>query len=473
MAVGGEVVIGARSAGRTELGLSTFLLDALSETLFGTVVVCAGVIALLGQSKSVERLGYVVVALVVVPAGFALAWRRRAARTTAEPDPSAALLRLAVTAVALCALRLAHRGHTSLALLLLLVAGWALTTTVIRVARRRGRDSVPTRVALRSAPVLMLIAALPFVPSSALTLENIVLAGACSVAIASLMTVPCAVPRAWRRAVDAGVVALCTLVVFYAGPLAPVLALNQNYFLGPANDVLHGHPMLVSTFSQYGVGLIDAIAAFYKLFPIGYGSFTLLLSALTSVLFGAIYVVLRLSTRSQVIAITGLVVAVVLDAFGQFDFYTYFPSTGVLRFGLPWLVILLWVAGAGAEQRARVFDILLLATVAVAAAWSGETGVYCLGTACASRACERRRRLGRGACACDPQSPTSPDWWAPASSGYCCSRWLLEGRPASGRIGAVTSTSSASTRSGPWGRFRSPAGPPASPSGRCTPAPRP
>jgi hypothetical protein len=383
VAVDGEVVIGARSAECTELGLSTYLLDALSETVFGAVLVCAGVIALFGQSKSVVHLGYVLVALVVVPVSFALAWRRRAARTTEEADASAALLRLAVTAVVLCALRLAQPGHTSLALLLLLVVASALTDRGIRAARRRGWDGVPTRVALPSAPVLVLIAALPFVPSSALTLEDILLAAACSVAIASLMTVPVAVPRAWRRAVDAGVIAFCTLVVFYVGPLALVLALNQNYFLGPANDVLHGHPMLVSTFSQYGVGLIDAIAAFYKLFPIGYGSFTLLLSALTSVLFAAIYVVLRLSTRSQVIAIAGLVVAVVLDVFGQLDFYTYFPSTGVLRFGLPWLVILLSVAGARTEHQARGFDGLLLATVAVAAAWSGETGVYCLGTACA------------------------------------------------------------------------------------------
>jgi hypothetical protein len=382
VASGGEIVIGARSAARTELGLSTYLLDALSETVFGAVMVCAGVIALFGQSKSVVHLGYVLVALVVVPVSFALAWRRRAGRTT-EAGTSAALLRLAVTAAALCELRLAQPGHTSLLLFLLLAAAWAVTEPAIRVARRRGWDGVPTRVAMCSAPVLMLIAALPFVPSSALKPEDIVLAGACAVAVASLLTVPVAVPRAWRRTVDAGVIALCTLVVFSVGPLPLVLALNQNYFLGPANDVLHGHPMLVSTFSQYGVGLIDAIAAFYKLFPIGYGSFMLLLSALTSVLFAAIYVVLRLSTRSQVIAIAGLVVAVVLDVFGQLDFYTYFPSTGVLRFGLPWLVILLSVAGARAEQRARVFDGLLLATVAVAATWSGETGVYCLGAACA------------------------------------------------------------------------------------------
>jgi hypothetical protein len=129
--------------------------------------------------------------------------------------------------------------------------------------------------------------------------------------------------------------------------------------------------------------MFDALAAFFSVAPIGYGTFTLLLSALTALLFAAVYAVLRLSTNSQVVAIAGLLVVVALNVFGQLFYYTYYPSTGVLRFGLAWLVILLSVGAARSARRERLLDFLVLVVVGAAAAWGGETGVYCLGTACA------------------------------------------------------------------------------------------
>jgi hypothetical protein len=375
-------VVSARRDASLKLNLETFLAHSLAEAVFGLALVCTVVIVLFGQTKPIERLGYVLAALVVVPASLALAWRRSRAREGEERGSSGAVVTLALTAAVLCAAKLASPAHTSLALLLGLV-GVRIATALGR--RRPGGRAMrqPRLPSVAIAPVLLVIAAAPFVPVAALNFANIAIAAASSTAIVLLVTLVGARPRPVRRVVDVGAVSLCTLLVVYLGRPVLELALNQNYFLGPTTDVLHGHPMLVGTYSHYGFGMFDALAAYFSVSPIGYGTFTLLLSALTALLFAALYVVLRLSTNSQAVAIAGLVVAVVLNVFGQSFYYTYFPSTGVLRFGLVWLVILLSVGAARSARRERLLDVLVLLAVGAPAAWSGETGVYCLGTACA------------------------------------------------------------------------------------------
>lgn len=375
------VRLGEQPGLRGALDLETFLVHALAEAVFGAAFVCASVVALFGQSKPTERLGYILIALVVVPASLALATRRSRAQQAAERGSSVAVLTLALTAAALCAAKLASPARTSLVLLVGLVAVRIAIAVRQRYARGRPTGRVaPSLVAI--VPVLLVTAAIPFVPGAALDWANIAIAAACAIALVRLVLAR-RWPRSARRVLDAGTVSLCTLLVFYLGRPMESLAVNQNYFLGPTIDVLHGHPMLVGTFSQYGYGMFDGLGAFFSVAPIGYGSFTLLLSALTALLFAALYVVLRLSTRSQIVAIAGLVVAVVLNVFGQLHYYTYYPSTGVLRFGLAWVVILLSVGAARWERRTRLLDFLVLVVVGASAAWSGESGVYCLGTACA------------------------------------------------------------------------------------------
>jgi hypothetical protein len=367
---------------RARRSLETFLAHALAEAVFGSAVVCTAVVALLGHSKATERLGYFLLALVVVPASLALAVRRSRTPQAAERGSSGAVMTLVLTAAVLWAVRVASPVRTSGVLLIGLLA----VRIVATVGQRRARDRA-TGQARRSlvaiVPVLLVAAAVPFVPAATLDWSNVAIAAVCATALVPLVKLARGWPRSARRVLDVGTVSLCALLVFYLGRPVKLLALNQHYFLGPTTDVLHGHPMLVGTFSQYGFGMFDGLGAFFSVAPIGYGSFTLLLSALTALLFAAVYLVLRLSTRSQIVAIAGLLVAVVLNIFGQVHYYTYYPSTGVLRFGLVWLVILLSVAAARSTRRARLLDGLVLVVVGASAAWSGESGVYCLGTACA------------------------------------------------------------------------------------------
>jgi hypothetical protein len=377
-----EMRLGEQSGLTTGRNLETFLTRVLAEAVFGTAFVCAAVVVLFGQSKPTERLGYFLVALVVVPASLALSARGSHNGPAGDRDSTGAVIQLALTAAVIDGAKLVNPARTSALLVLGLVAVRIAITVGQRYPRRQvtGRAR-PSLVAI--VPAALVAAAVPFAPPAALDWANIAIAAACSIALVPVVKLAQRWRRSTRHVLDAGTVSLCTLLVFYLGRPVQSLAVNQNYFLGPIIDVLHGHPMLVGTFSQYGYGMFDGLGAFFSIAPIGYGSFTLLVSALTALLFAAIYVTLRLATSSQIVAIAGLVVAVALNIFGQEFYYTYFPSTGVLRFGLVWLVILLSVGAARSTRRAHLLEALVLVVVGASAAWSGESGVYCLGTACA------------------------------------------------------------------------------------------
>ncbi len=369
--------------------LASLLSGAIADGVMMFAISAAALIALLGQTKPIERLGYFLAILVIVPLSVTLAWRRQRAGATGERQQLLAFATLAATSGVLCLARLlalspAATVDTSLFVLLGLLAARAAIAFAARLMPEAWPQRIPRGALLAATPLVLAAAVTPFVPPATLSVVDLAVALAAGLATFDLVRAfggrhrP---PRGWTRAIDAAVLVVCTLVVVYLGLPELGLALDHNYFLGPANDVLHGHPMLVGTFSQYGVGLFDALAAVFLVVPIGYGMFTLLLSLLTVLLSVVIYVILRWSTQSLLIAIVGLAVAVSLYVFEEPSYYTYYPSTGVLRFGLPWLVILWSLASARTVRHRRLFDVLVLATVAVAAVWSGEAWVYCVGTA--------------------------------------------------------------------------------------------
>ena len=146
------------------------------------------------------------------------------------------------------------------------------------------------------------------------------------------------------------------------------------------NEILHGRTMLVDVFAQYGVGDMYFLAGLFSLIPIGYGTFALVISAFTILEFVAIYAIVRIAGRSQLVAVLASVVAIVFALYGEvYEAFDVFPSTGVLRFGLPWVVILLETLAArtsGGGRRARLGSA---AVTALASLWSFETFAYALG----------------------------------------------------------------------------------------------
>jgi hypothetical protein len=374
-------------AGAVDADLTSLLSGAIADGVMMFAISAAAVIAVFGQSKPIERLGYFLAILVLVPLCVTLAWRRQRTGATAERQRFVAFATLASTAVALClaralALPSGSAIGTSLFLLVELVAARAAIAFLARRMPAPWLRRLSAPAALAAAPVLLAVCGAAFIPTATFSVVDVAVPLAAALAAFFLVRAHRG-QRLGARVLDGGILALSSLVLVYLGDPSEGLAENHKYFLGPTLEVLHGHPMLVSSFSQYGVGIFYALAAFFLVVPIGYGTFTLLLSGLTALLFAVFYVILRWSTKSQLTAVIALTAVVVLDMFGQLDFYVDFPSTGVLRFGLPWVLILCSLAAARSTNHKRLFDISVLATVAIATVWSGETGAYCLGTACA------------------------------------------------------------------------------------------
>ena len=106
--------------------------------------------------------------------------------------------------------------------------------------------------------------------------------------------------------------------------------------------------------------------------------------------FALVYGVLRLACRSQLVAVIGLAVALVANLVVPLPPYIAYPSTGPLRFGLPWVVIFAGTLRADRRASASSSTRQCCSTVGVAAVWSAETFVYSLAAYAAIR-CSLRR----------------------------------------------------------------------------------
>jgi hypothetical protein len=94
---------------------------------------------------------------------------------------------------------------------------------------------------------------------------------------------------------------------------------------------------------------------------------------------------------TSAIALTAGIATTQLNTIGS---SAEFPSTGALRFGPAYLLILLVVAGARWPARERVLRVAALAVVALSAAWSAEALGYGLAVYGAARAVEAAIAIG-------------------------------------------------------------------------------
>jgi len=106
--------------------------------------------------------------------------------------------------------------------------------------------------------------------------------------------------------------------------------------------------------SQYGVGSVYFLAAWFHLAPIGYGTLRLLDGILTASFFAAGYSVLRVAGAPRLLAIPAMAVAVVALVYALDYPIGALPQQGPLRFGLPMALILATVAALRWPRWSRV-----------------------------------------------------------------------------------------------------------------------
>lgn len=156
-----------------------------------------------------------------------------------------------------------------------------------------------------------------------------------------------------------------------------VIQFQQDWILGPTSQLLGGGAVLVNVpASQYGVGLLYFVAAWFHLAPIGYGTFGLLDGLVTALVYITAYGVLRIAGVGRLLAAAAMAfaVAVLLDNLP----YSVgaLPEEGPLRFGLPMALVLAFVVGTRWRHRARAAHVVGLVTLAVSSIWALEAFAY-------------------------------------------------------------------------------------------------
>lgn len=203
--------------------------------------------------------------------------------------------------------------------------------------------------------------------------------------------------RAPVLAVRAGVTLECVLVVvlllavpdlviFHTAPGPPnlfalpgIVQSQHDFFLGPVNQLLsHGALLVNAPGSQYGVGDLYLLAAWFHVVPIGYGSFGLLDGILSSLFYLGGYAVLRLVGLSRVAAAGTLLLALLTLVYRLQFPLGVLPEMGPLRFGMPMVLVVSFVVAARWPAWRRSSWAVALGAVAVASLWAVETFVYIL-----------------------------------------------------------------------------------------------
>jgi hypothetical protein len=178
--------------------------------------------------------------------------------------------------------------------------------------------------------------------------------------------------------------AIPNVVVFHATGRLPniylppgVIQNQQDYLLGPVNQLLGGGALLVNApVSQYGVGMIYFLAGWFHLAPIGYGTLGFLDGLLTALFYIVGYGLLRLAGVGRTVAAAALAVALAGLIYGLHYPVGSLPETGPLRFGLPMALVLARVAATRWPTRRASASPLAWAVVAVASIWAFEAFAY-------------------------------------------------------------------------------------------------
>ena len=323
---------------------------------------------------------------------------RFADRIAAGPNAAALGSLAAALAVGLAVVLFAARA-SSVAVLAVGAAIWlALAAATLHRAAANERWDLAGRIEPHAVPLALAAAVLAAASALAFTsLDSIsvplLLVGAAVVAALLFARERFEVPVTGRRlgsAADAVVVVLLllaipNLAIFSGGGggtaeavQTTILQFHQNFFLGPANQILHGDAMLVDTLSQYGVGSIYFLAGLFNFIPISNASLGLIEGVLSALMFIGAWAVMRIAGVSRLLAASAMAVAVIALVYGL-----QYPLGGLLqhgafRFGLPIGIVVGAVAESRWPRAATPARLLQLATVAVASIWALEAFAYTL-----------------------------------------------------------------------------------------------
>lgn len=154
---------------------------------------------------------------------------------------------------------------------------------------------------------------------------------------------------------------------------------HYSYFLGPVLEQLYGgRRPFVDLYAQYGLGMTTALTLYFKTLGfVSAESLLFLLKFLTFSTFVLLYLLGSSLYRSRSLAfLTVLAVFAFHFSFSAAKYYQT-PSTTTLRFGLIYLVLIVWTMRRDLPSLPRwITDSALALVAALATLWSLDSFVY-------------------------------------------------------------------------------------------------
>ncbi|MCX6356060.1 MAG: hypothetical protein NTZ78_14340 [Candidatus Aureabacteria bacterium] len=194
--------------------------------------------------------------------------------------------------------------------------------------------------------------------------------------------------RLTKRILDGLVILLIALMTFdtYFHFDPP----HYNFYTGPVNDLMRGKSLLFDINCQYGLFVVYFLSFLFQtgLIPFSYAGLSCVISILWVAQFLVVYFLLRTSLKSIIFSVVTLSLILMMNYFMSMGYPTNTPSTGPLRFGLPYLLLALAalrVRRPGIRRRTRWIDY---ATLGIASVWSVETFFFSAATYAGIVMCE-------------------------------------------------------------------------------------
>jgi hypothetical protein len=355
------------------------------------------------QNQSAKTALYLVAFAVILP--LALVVGPRLADSIATGPNALALAALAsalacsfAAAILIARISGALGWADGLSVVLALVGIWVVCATAVLARAAKPR---PWRLLLRAAdsarhlPVLagllvfgtlLALTSVRSLSALPLALGTVVVAGA--VFVHQRGRLP-QLTRGWGAVIDAMIIgvlllALPDMVIFEtsSAPLSTffppgVYQWHHDFLLGPANQQLAGGALLVDNpVSQYGVGSIYFLVAWFQLAPIGYGTLGLLDGILTAFFYAAGYSALRIAGATRLLAGLALLVGTIALVYNLPHPVGGIPQDGPLRFGLPMVLLLATLVGARWPRTAGAARVAGLTVLGIASVWALEAFAY-------------------------------------------------------------------------------------------------
>ena len=153
---------------------------------------------------------------------------------------------------------------------------------------------------------------------------------------------------------------------------------QQHFFLGPVNDVVHGRALLVDANSVYGISSAYLIALWFKLVPLNYGTFWLFGGFMSLAYLAIGWGIARAAGASRIFAAGAVLIGALLAILAVEFPPAGFPNLGGLRFCPPLILVAVAMLTCR-DGRSASRSPWVLVTLGFFSTWSIDGLAYCLG----------------------------------------------------------------------------------------------